>query len=381
MAFFIKKEGIKMADKKKLPKGISFVPKRSLYRWRFRYDGKDYVGYCKTLKQAEKELSDKRYEVEHDLYRKEENITFDKWFNTWISTYKTNCKESTLYEYKCSYECYIKPEFGERKLKLLQAEQLQKFINNMANEYSATVVKECKHLLDGALKQAYKQRKINRNPMEYVTMPKTKEPKKKGALSADQQQAFLNEAGSSKYYRLYKLATLTGMRIGEITGLQWSDVDFKNREIHITHTMSYIPKRGLYLDTPKSKTSIRTIPMIESAYILLKEQRKNQQQQKLAGIENLVFTTQLGTGIQDTNIRRDMRKICDNLTDLGINRHDCTFHTLRHCFATRCIENGMEPKTLQTILGHATLAMTMDLYCDVMEHTKKEAMQRIANAL
>lgn len=379
-----------MAEKKKLPKGISLVPGKELYRWRFRYDGLDYVGYSKTLKQAEKELSDKRYEVEHGLYCKEENITFDKWFNTWISTYKTNCKESSLYEYKSTYEYHIKPVFGKRKLKLICSDQLQVFINKMANEYSATVVKECKHLLDGALKQAYKQRKINRNPMEYVTMPKTKEPKKKGALSADQQQAFLNEAGSSKYYRLYKLATLTGMRIGEITGLQWSDVDFKNREIHITHTMSYIPKRGLYLDTPKSKTSLRTIPMIDSAYALLKEQRKEQLKLKLQlgqywpsaeGIGNLVFTTQIGTGIQDTNIRRDMRKICDNLTDLGINRHDCTFHTLRHCFATRCIENGMEPKTLQTILGHATLAMTMDLYCDVMEHTKKEAMQRIANAL
>ena len=260
----------------------------------------------------------------------------------------------------------------------------------MAGEYSATVVKECSHLLHGALKQAYKERIISRNPMEYVTMPKTKEPKKKGALSADQQQAFLNEAGSGKYYRLYKLATLTGMRIGEITGLQWSDVDFKNREIHITHTMSYIPKKGMYLDTPKSKTSMRTIPMIDSAYTLLKEQRKEQLQQKLQlgqywtpaeGMENLVFTTRIGTGIQDSNIRRDMRQICDNLTDQGINRHDCTFHTLRHCFATRCIENGMEPKTLQTILGHTTLAMTMDLYCDVMEHTKKEAMQRIANAL
>ena len=75
-----------MADKKKLPKGISLVPGKGLYRWRFRYDGKDYAGYCKTSKQAEKELSDKRYEVEHGMYCKEENLTFDSWFNTWINT-------------------------------------------------------------------------------------------------------------------------------------------------------------------------------------------------------------------------------------------------------------------------------------------------------
>lgn len=379
-----------MADKKKLPKGISFVPKRSLYRWRFRYDGKDYVGYCKTLKQAEKELSDKRYEVEHGMYCKEESITFDKWFNTWIDTYKTNCKESTLHQYKETYKRYIEPEFGKRKLKLLRPEHLQTFANKMAGKYSATVFRECNFLLYDAMQQAVKNRIINRNPMEYVTMPKTKERKKKGALSADQQQAFLKEAESCEYYRLFKLSTLTGMRIGEIIGLQWSDVDFKNREIHVTHTMSYIPKKGQYLDKPKSKASLRTIPMIESAYTLLSKQRKDQMKLMLqlgqywapaTGMGNLVFTSKNGTGIYDTNIRTAMRRICDKLNDQGIDRYNCTFHTLRHCFATRCIENGMEPKTLQTILGHTTLAMTMDLYCDVMEQTKKEAMHKIANAL
>lgn len=379
-----------MADKKKLPKGISLVPGKELYRWRFRYDGKDYAGYCKTSKQAEKELSDKRYEVEHGMYCKEENITFDSWFNTWITTYKTNCKESTLNQYMNSYKRYIKPEFGKRKIKLLRTEPLQAFSNRMASKYSATVFRECNFLLYDALQQAVKNRIINRNPMEYVTMPKTKERKKKGALSADQQQAFLKEAESCEYYRLFKLSTLTGMRIGEIIGLQWSDVDFKNREIHVTHTMSYIPKKGQYLDKPKSKASLRTIPMIESAYTLLREQRKDQLKQKLqlgqywalaAGMENLVFTSQNGTGIYDTNIRTAMRRICDKLNDQGIDRYNCTFHTLRHCFATRCIENGMEPKTLQTILGHTTLAMTMDLYCDVMEQTKKDAMHKIANAL
>lgn len=379
-----------MADKKKLPKGISLVPGRELYRWRFRYDGKDYVGYCKTSKQAEKELSDKRYEVEHGMYCKEENITFDSWFNTWINTYKTNCKESTLNQYMNSYKRYIKPEFGKRKIKLLRTEQLQAFSNRMASKYSATVFRECNFLLYDALQQAVKSRIINRNPMEFVNMPKTKERKKKGALSADQQRAFLNEAKSCEYYRLFKLSTLTGMRIGEIIGLQWSDVDFKNREIHITHTMSFISGKGQYLDTPKSKASQRTIPMIESAYTLLKEQRVEQLKKKLelgqywapaAGMENLVFTSQNGTAIYDTNIRTAMRRICDKLNDQGIDRYNCTFHTLRHCFATRCIENGMEPKTLQTILGHTTLAMTMDLYCDVMEQTKKDAMHKIANAL
>lgn len=379
-----------MAEKKKLPKGISLVPGKGLYRWRFRYDGQDYVGYCKTVKQAEKELAEKRYEVEHGLFCKEEKITFDSWFNTWISTYKTNCKASTLNQYRKTYRLYIEPAFGKRKIKLLRPEQLQTFVNRMAQEYSGTVFRECNFLLFDALQQAKKNRVIKENPMEYVTAPKTKEPMKKKALSADQQRAFLQAAESCKYYRLFKLATLTGMRIGEIIGLQWSDLDFEEREIHIQHTMSYISGKGQYLDAPKSKTSVRTIPMIESAYSLLKDQRREQLQKKLkagqywnppAGMEDIVFTSETGTPIYDTNIRTAQRRICDTLGDYGIDRYTCTFHTLRHCFATRCIENGMDPKTLQVILGHATLAMTMDLYCDVMEQTKKDAMHRIAEAL
>lgn len=380
----------KAAKCTKLPKGVSKMENRDLYMWRFRYDGQNYKGYCKTAKEAEKALNDKRYEVTHGLYCKEESITFDGWFDTWINTYKTDIKESTKNQYNNSYQRYIKPEFGTRKIKLLRPEQLQKFANKMAAKYSATVFRECNFLIFDALQQAVKNRILNKNPMEYVTMPKTKEKTKKKALSADQQQAFLEAAEPCEYYRLFKLATLTGMRIGEVLGLQWSDLDFEGREIHITHTLSYIPGKGQYLDRPKSKASLRTIPMIDSAYTLLKDQKREQLQRRLQlgqywtptpGLEDLVFTSNVGSALYDSNVRVAQRRICDTLNDIGIDRYNCTFHTLRHCFATRCIENGMDPKTLQAILGHTTLAMTMDLYCDVMEQTKKNAMQRIANAL
>ena len=103
--------------------------------------------------------------------------------------------------------------------------------------------------------------------------------------------------------------------------------------------------------------------------------------QPLPGLSNLVFTTRYGTPIDGNNLRSEMRRILSEMKEKGTDITWASFHTLRHTFATRCIEEGMNPKTLQHILGHATLAITMDLYCDVMEDTKREEMAKIADAL
>ena len=228
--------------------------------------------------------------------------------------------------------------------------------------------------------------------MDNTTPPKFKEQERKEALTEEDQRIFLDAAKSSRYYPLYRLATLTGMRIGEILGLQWKDIDFGAGEIHITHTMCYVSGRGQYLDTPKSVASRRIIPMEKDGeiFLLLKDWKKEQMKQRmlagkywqpLNGLEDIVFTSERGTPHYDMNVRTDQRAIIRELCEKGIDLGHCTFHTLRHCFATRCIENGMDPKALQAILGHSTFAMTMDLYCSVMESTKRKEMKKVMNAL
>ncbi|MBR5317324.1 MAG: site-specific integrase [Lachnospiraceae bacterium] len=338
-------------------------------------------------------MRDKRYEVEHGIYSKEQNILFDAWFNEWLEVYKSaDCKYSTLNLYKNVYERYIKKEFGKKRIKTIRGDMIQRFINSVANKYSKSVASTINFLLYDALRQAVRNGIIARNPMDNTTPPKFKEQERKEALTEEDQRIFLDAAKSSRYYPLYRLATLTGMRIGEILGLQWKDIDFESAEIHINHTMCYVPGRGQYLDTPKSIASRRIIPMEKDGeiFVLLKDWKKEQMKQRmlvgkywqpLNGLEDIVFTSERGTPHYDMNIRTDQRTIIRKLREKGIDLGHCTFHTLRHCFATRCIENGMDPKVLQALLGHSTFSMTMDLYCSVMESTKRKEMKKVMNAL
>lgn len=383
--------GVNMAEKD-LPTGIT-LRKDGRYMWRFKYNGLTYSGYTKKLKDAEKQMRDKRYEVEHGLYSKEKNIILDAWFKEWIDTYKAaDCKESTLDFYRNTYDRYIKPVFGRRKIKTLKAEQIQRFTNEKAKNYSKSIASTINFLLYDCLRQAARVGFISKNPMDNTTPPKFKPREERKALTKAQEKAFLEAVKDSSYYPLYRTAALSGMRIGEILGLSWSDVDFKNEGIYIRHTLCYTTDKGQYLDTPKTKASRRTIPMHkgEELYQLLQHRKIEQKKQKVRagslwvpneGMEDLVFTTETGAALYATNVRTQQRAAIRKMQEGGADIPAFTFHMLRHCFATRCIEAGMDPKTLQAILGHSTFAMTMDLYCDVMEETKREAMKKVQAAL
>ena len=142
------------------------------------------------------------------------------------------------------------------------------------------------------------------------------------------------------------------------------------------------------LDTPKTGSSYRDIPMMENVRTLLKRQKIWQQESRLRlgelwnpaeGLENLVFTTAVGTPIDKEYLKNSIDRIVKKINKGGIEFEHITMHTFRHSFAIRCIENGMNPQTLKAILGHSKLAMTMDLYAHVLPDQKAEEIRKIAN--
>lgn len=176
------------------------------------------------------------------------------------------------------------------------------------------------------------------------------------------------------------------MRTGEVRALEWSDIDFKNKIIHVTGTLTEIAGKA-FKDTPKTKTSRRDIPMLDNVERIFIKRKEEQMLRKAAlgdkykskeGLENLIFKSGRGTPVSNSCYVRMLNRAVEKINNAGMEFEHVHPHTLRHTFATRCIENGMPPQVLKAILGHSSLAMTMDLYAHVLPDTKAEEMKKIA---
>ena len=372
---------------KKLPKGIT-LRADGYYMGRFTYYGERHTLYDKDIKTLKKKLDDLRYELEHGLYAKESIITVDNWFHTWIEQYKKpTVKQGTVGVYEDTYDSYIKKPFGKKKLKDLRPEQIQNLYNTLNTKgFSRNTIELVSVVLSGMYKQAYKNQIIRINPVPLATLPKMPERKERRVLSKDEQQFFLETAKNHQYYYIFELALSTGMRSGELRGLEWKDIDFQNRIIHVRGTLVQ-NRYGFYKDTPKTQSSYRDIPMLNNVYNLLKQRKRQQSEQKillgsdwktLDGLENLVMTTSTGHPLGKGYLNNAIDTLTARIQKTRPEFKELTPHTMRHSLATRCIENGMEPQVLKTILGHSKLSMTMDLYAHVLPDTKSREIQKIA---
>lgn len=173
------------------------------------------------------------------LLQKKKKLTVDEWYQIWLYNYKVvTVKTGTIESYGCIYRYYIKPEFGTQMLDEICGEEIQVFYNQMAWQGYSNATLSLIHVLLGSMfKQAYKNERIKKNPMDQVILPKGTLQKEPKALTVKQQELLLEYAHGSELEGIITIALTTGMRIGEITGLEWKDIDFKNYKIYITGTL------------------------------------------------------------------------------------------------------------------------------------------------
>jgi len=375
-------------DGKKLPPGIT-IRSDGRYMGRFRFDGERYTVYDLELKEVKRKLADLKYEVEHGLFAKQENITVFGWFDIWIKEYKEpTVKRGTVGVYRDNFNSYLKDPIGKKKLKDIRPEHIQKIYNDLNKKgYSRNTIELVSVVLSGMYKQALKNKIIRENPVPLATLPKAEEHKEPRVMTVNEQKQFLEYAKDSYLHNMFELALSTGMRSGELRGLEWKNVDINNKVIHVYRTLVYV-NNDYHLDTPKTASSRRDIPMLDNVVVLLKQRKKKQAEDRLLlgdkwkakeGLENLVFTTESGYPINRDMLKQEVNRVIDNIHKDKVKFEHITPHTFRHTFATRCIENGMPPQVLKTLLGHSKLSMTMDLYSHVLPNTKAIEIQRIAN--
>lgn len=363
--------------------------KDGLYMWRFQYRGRQYCGYEKKQRAAEKALRDKRHEVEH-AEAERDAITLTDWFGRWIHVYKRPvCKAGTLDTYTSIYMQHIAPAIGQCRLDALRADQLQELLNDIAAGSSGAVLNLSYSVITGMYKRAALNGLTTRNPAAALIRPRGKRKRQSVALSDRQKEEFLYLAAASRFYAEYRLALFTGLRVGEVLGLSWSDIDFEHSEIRITHQLKRT-RSGLLLEKPKSETSSRVVPLVPAAADLLREQRQAQRRQRLRsgarwtprqGMEDLVFTNRFGRPVSYSALNADIKRISTDMHARGSVPAAFTFHALRHTFATAANNAGMKTKTLQTVLGHSSMKITSDLYIHPVDTYTAAEMQRIASCL
>lgn len=338
-------------------------------------DNKD----SEILMELEKQIVDLFYlieQVNNKRQVKEDGISFSEWFREWVDTYKKNSvKLGTIESYNKHYAVYLDKPLGKMRLTDIHAGDLQKLLNNMVDEgYSDNTIKLTYCILAGAFKQAYMNELIPKDPFTKIIRPKGVNAKERIAFTKEQQELYMHYAEGSYLCSFFQLAICTGMRNGELAGLLWSDVDFEERVIHVRHTLITKNNGRYVIDTPKTKSSIRDIPMIGKAYDILKKEEKYKR------IYNDFVFSVANKPINRKRISAEIKNMLERMRGDGIDFPYFTLHATRHTFATRCIEEGMQPQVLKTILGHATLNMTMDLYSHVLPDFKRAAMEKVENA-
>ena len=386
---------------KQLPKGIDQRP-NGTYRARFKYKNETYALENADLKELIEQMNDLKYEVKHGIKGKGDHLILDAWFDVWLNTHKKkSIKESTRSRYDYCYKNYIQKKLGKRKLADFKPILLERLFQDMAdNDYSTKTIRDIYNILSAVFKYAVHNRLITYNPCDGVELPKTKK-KPIRVLSVEEQSDVLRYAKGRLYENLIITALGTGMRAGELLGLTDADLNFRKREITINKTLVHIKdlSTGKYVfkyQTPKTESGKRVIPMQESVYKALRKQRTQKKEMQIAsdaweplkGFENLVFVSKNGKPVSAhafqsalnwivNAINKDRQKQAEKGKKDFVPMEHIYPHVLRHTFATRCFEAGIEAKTVQKYLGHSSVAITLDIYTHVTNDKARIEMDKL----
>ncbi|MBP1047861.1 site-specific integrase [Enterococcus sp. BWM-S5] len=296
------------------------------------------------------------------------------WLNRWLEyTVRRNVKVTTYAAYFGRVQRHIIPFLGSKKMALLKHTDITDFVYFLQNQaLSPTTIKGIITVLKHALNQACKERYLTENPCEDVVLPKNRNTRV-SAMTIEQQKRLEQVALQERSCSPVILALYTGMRIGEISGLKWSDIDFQSNIIQVRRTLLRVTCEGdskktkLILSSPKTETSRRDIPLAENLkeYLLANQEKSDS--------EFLISCKKSFAEPRVINYR--FKKITEK-AGLGIH-----FHVLRHTFATRCIEEGVDVATLSRLLGHSSVKMTLDTYTDSMWENRQVAISRLDSKL
>ena len=308
-------------------------------------------------------------------------MKYGEWLTEWLNNYvRISAKHRTIERYSEIINNHLIPSVGDIELQELTPIILQKYISELLKcgnkrtgaGLSSSAVNSIITVVQNSLHTAYNLRYINDMVGDKLKRPKAVERQIECFSVAEQKQIEQAVRDGEKPYMLGVLICLyTGLRIGELLALEWSDIDFSNGTLMVDKTCHYgvnlNGQFGRIVDTPKTETSIRLIPLPKQLIPLMKEHKK---------IPSKLVISKNGEGISNRTYQRNFESLLKSL-----NLKHRGFHALRHTFATRALECGMDVKTLSELLGHKSPAVTLKKYAHTFLIHKKEMMNRLGKLL
>lgn len=371
-----------MARKRRV-RGEGSISKRPGGKWLAQkwVSGERINKVFNTQKECSDWLRELANQVEAGLNMASRNVTVGVFLDEWLESMRSNLKETSWQDYHWVIDSQIKPWLGRIRLRDLRARHIQAFYNRQSKQgVSQHTQRKIHAILHKSFKQATRWDMIPANPAASVDRPKQKRVEMT-AWTEEQARSFLSGVHESRHVNLYFLAIATGLRQGELLGLQWKDVDWEGSRLQIQRQVQRIKGKGLVFTEPKSRAGRRSVVLGPSSMARLRAQRKLQEANRaFAGKRwdehDLIFASAKGTPLDQSNVVMDFKA---HLRRLGLP--EIRFHDLRHTAATIMLHEGIPSKVVQERLGHSQISVTLDTYSHVLPSMQEEAAVKIDELL
>lgn len=385
-----------------------------VYRWT-SLGGKRHSIYAPTLDILREKEEQLFIDMHNGYYHNICTLTVNQLFEQW-KLLKRGIKDNTFKNYIYMYDTFVRSGVGKLKVAMIKRSDVKRFYNTLADEriLKINTIENIHNVLHQVFKIAVDDELIRSNPadrmLKELKQSHNYDGEKKKALTIEQRNLFLCFLESSEQYRhwypVFYVMLNTGMRVGEVTGLRWCDVDLQTGFINVNHTLVYYNhqnEKGCYfsINTPKTKAGFREIPMTDGVRKAFEEEKEYQRKAGLEsiaeidGYKDFIFLNREGYLQHQGTLNKALRRIirdCNDEVLLDANDEDepallphFSCHTLRHTFATRLCEAGVNIKAIQDILGHSDIETTMNIYVEVTRQAKRkeigvlEEYMKIAN--
>lgn len=360
---------------------------QSIYSWKLVSTDRVPAGKrdCISLREKEQEI---RKDLEDGIDAIGKKITLCQLYAK-QNAQRSNVKKSTLNGRKQLMEILKQDKLGNKSIDSIKPSDAKEWAVRMKeNGYAYQTINNYKRSLKASFYTAMQDDYVRKNPFDFALNTVIEDDTKaKEALSEEQEKSLLefmkNDVAYQRYYDNAILLLKTGLRISEFCGLTVKDIDFENRLINVDHQLLRDTKIGYYIETPKTKSGVRQIPMSEEVIKLFRkvlEKRENAKPINVDGYTDFLFLNQAGYPMTGANYTSTFRKMTVKYNKCHEEQlSSITPHILRHTFCTRLANKNMNPKNLQYVMGHSSINITLNLYAHTsIDGVKSEMTSLIA---